>query len=103
MITRRLSSQGRSTEPLATSAWRRSPFDGPQSSDRSNGSRYRKALKFGSRKAELMLQVFNLFNAKNLQAQFGSGRVGNALSASFGRILSARPASQVELAIRVNW
>jgi hypothetical protein len=50
-----------------------------------------------------MAQAFNLFNTENLQAQFGSGRVGNALSAGFGSIVSARPATQVELAVRVNW
>jgi hypothetical protein len=66
--------------------------------------RVSKQIRFaGHRRADLMLQVFNLFNARNLQAQFGSGRVGNALSPSFGRILSARPAAQVELAARVNW
>jgi outer membrane receptor protein involved in Fe transport len=57
----------------------------------------------GDRRIELMLQAFNLFNTKNLQAQFGSGRQGNALSPSFGRILSARPARQIELAARMNW
>jgi hypothetical protein len=57
----------------------------------------------GSRKIDLIAQAFNLFNSTNLQAQFGSGRVGNALSATFGRILSARPARQVELAARLHW
>ena len=66
--------------------------------------RVSKGLRFGDRKLELIAQAFNLFNTKNLQAQFGSGRVGNALSATtFGRILSARPARQVELAARLNW
>jgi hypothetical protein len=57
----------------------------------------------GDRKVDLIAQAFNLFNTTNLQSQFGSGRVGNALSATFGRILSARPARQIELAVRVNW
>ncbi|HET7618963.1 MAG TPA: hypothetical protein VFK20_10670 [Vicinamibacterales bacterium] len=57
----------------------------------------------GGRKIDLMAQAFNLFNTENLQAQFGSGRVGNALSPTFGSIQSARPATQVELAVRVNW
>lgn len=67
--------------------------------------RVSKAFKFvGGRKVELIAQGFNLFNTKNLQGQFGSGRVGNALSATtFGRILSARPARQIELAARLNW
>ena len=43
------------------------------------------------------------FNTKNLQAQFGSGRVGNSLSPVFGTIVSARPNLQGELALRVTW
>jgi hypothetical protein len=65
--------------------------------------RVSKSIRFGERKIDLMVQAFNLFNTENLQAQFGGGRVGNALSNSFGRILSARPATQVELAVRANW
>ena len=66
--------------------------------------RVSKALRFGgSRKIELLAQAFNLFNTENLQAQFGAGRVGNALSNTFGRITSARPARQVELAVRASW
>jgi outer membrane receptor protein involved in Fe transport len=66
--------------------------------------RVSKALRFGgSRKIELLAQAFNLFNTENLQAQFGGGRVGNALSNTFGRITSARPARQVELAVRASW
>jgi Carboxypeptidase regulatory-like domain len=66
--------------------------------------RVSKAIRFGEeRKVELIAQAFNLFNTTNLQSQFGSGRVGNALSPTFGSIVSARPATQVELAVRVNW
>jgi hypothetical protein len=66
--------------------------------------RVSKAIRFnGSRKVDVIAQAFNLFNTTNLQSQFGSGRVGNALSATFGRILSARPARQVELAVRLHW
>jgi hypothetical protein len=66
--------------------------------------RVSKAIRFGERTLDLIAQAFNLFNTTNLQAQFGSGRVGNALSATtFGRILSARPPRQVELAARLNW
>lgn len=57
----------------------------------------------GNRRVDLIAQAFNLFNTRNLQAQFGAGRVGNALSASFGRILSARPSRQVEVAARLMW
>ena len=63
-----------------------------------------KALRFGDRrKIDLLVQAFNLFNTRNLQAQFGGGRVGNALSNTFGKITSARPARQVELAVRAAW
>jgi hypothetical protein len=66
--------------------------------------RVSKTFRFaGTRKVDLIAQAFNLFNTKNLQAQFGTGRVGNALSGSFGRILSARPSRQIELGARVNW
>jgi len=57
----------------------------------------------GERRVELMVQAFNLFNTKNLQAQFGGGRQGNALSNSFGSITSARPNRQVELGAKLNW
>jgi hypothetical protein len=50
-----------------------------------------------------MVQAFNLFNTKNLQAQFGGGRQGNALSNSFGLITTARPQRQIELGAKVNW
>jgi len=64
-----------------------------------------KALRFGEhRKIDLLVQAFNLFDTTNLQAQFGGGRVGNALSTNtFGKITSARPSRQIELAIRAAW
>ncbi len=66
-------------------------------------ARLSKAFKFAGRKAELLAQAFNLFNAKNLQAQFGSGRIGNALSPVFGSIASARPNFQGEIAVRFTF
>ena len=57
----------------------------------------------GPLRLELVAQIFNLFNTTNLQAQYGGGRVGNALSASFGRILTARPGTQGELAAKISW
>ena len=66
--------------------------------------RVSKALRFSDRrKIDLLAQAFNLFNTQNLQAQFGGGRVGNALSNTFGKITSARPPRQVELAVRAAW
>ncbi len=57
----------------------------------------------GRSRIELLAQAFNLFNTKNLQAQFGGGRVANSQSPSFGRILTARPSRQLEVAAKVNW
>jgi hypothetical protein len=57
----------------------------------------------GERRVELMVQAFNLFNTQHLQAQFGGGRQGNALSNSFGLITTARPQRQIELGAKVNW
>jgi hypothetical protein len=65
--------------------------------------RVSKSVRLSGQRLELMAQAFNLFNTRNLQAQYGGGRQGNALSASFGRILSARPARQVELAAKIAW
>ena len=66
--------------------------------------RVSKAFTFGSgRKIEFLAQAFNLLNRKNLQAQFGSGRVGNSLSPVFGTIVSARPNFQGEIALRTTF
>ena len=63
-----------------------------------------KAIRFGATtKLDLVAQAFNLFNTRNLQAQYGGGRVSNALSDGFGRILTARPNRQAELAVRLLW
>jgi Carboxypeptidase regulatory-like domain len=57
----------------------------------------------GRTRIELIAQVFNVFNAKNLLAPFTSPQITNALSDSFGRILTARPGTQAELAARLVW
>ena len=63
-----------------------------------------KAIRFGgTAKVDLMAQVFNLLNTRNLQGQYGGGRVGNALSDAFGRIQTARPGLQGEFAVRFAW
>jgi Carboxypeptidase regulatory-like domain len=66
--------------------------------------RVSKAIRFSpDARIDLLGQAFNIFNTTNLQSQYGGGRVGNALSSSFGRIQTARPGRQVELAIRIIW
>jgi hypothetical protein len=57
----------------------------------------------GTMKLELLVQVFNVLNTRNLQDQYAGGRVNNALSASFGRILTARPMAQGEVAAKLVW
>ncbi|MCC7123621.1 MAG: TonB-dependent receptor [Acidobacteria bacterium] len=66
--------------------------------------RLSKALRISqTAKADLVAQLFNVFNTTNLQGQYGGGRVGNASSDAFGRILTARPGRQAELALRLSW
>lgn len=58
----------------------------------------------GTRKVELIGQVFNLLGTTNLLASGGAGTwVTNAGSASFGQITQALASRQAELAIRVAW
>jgi hypothetical protein len=64
-------------------------------------ARLSKAISLGGgRKLELIAQVFNLLGTDNLGG-VGSGQVTNALSDSFGRVLSALPRQQAELAARI--
>jgi hypothetical protein len=66
--------------------------------------RVSKSIKLqGTMKLELLLQVFNFLNTKNLQDQYGGGRVNNALSTNFGRIFTARPMAQGEVAAKLVW
>jgi hypothetical protein len=57
----------------------------------------------GRSRLELIAQVFNVFNSQNLLAPFQSAQITNALSDSFGRILTAQPGTQAELAVRLVW
>jgi len=101
----------RSLDLDAVNAWRasngRTAIPGTQiNSSRVNllDMRASKAIRLGaSRKVDLVAQVFNVLNTENLQAQYGGGRVTNALSDAFGRILTARPGRQAELALRLSW
>ncbi|MCC7243716.1 MAG: TonB-dependent receptor [Acidobacteria bacterium] len=66
--------------------------------------RVSKAIRLGGdRKVDLVAQLFNALNTKNLQGQYGGGRVTNASSDAFGRIQTARPGRQAELAVRLSW
>ncbi len=62
-----------------------------------------KTIELGPARVEIIGQAFNLFNTLNLQAQYGGGRVTNALSPNFGSIQTARPGTQGELAAKISW
>jgi outer membrane receptor protein involved in Fe transport len=104
-------SGSRSLNLDAVNAWRASNGRAPIPESQIESSRINlvdirasKAIRFGaSSKVDLTAQVFNLFDTTNLQAQYGGGRVTNALSDAFGRILTARPGRQAELAVRLAW
>ena len=55
-----------------------------------------------TRKLDLIAQVFNVLGADNLGG-VGTGWVTNALSDNFGRILSAQPRQQAELAVKFTF
>ncbi|MGH9320774.1 MAG: TonB-dependent receptor [Vicinamibacteria bacterium] len=57
----------------------------------------------GNYRLEAMIQVFNLFNQVNLGALYSGANVTNALSASFGRVLTARDGRQAEIAVRFRF
>lgn len=56
----------------------------------------------GTRRLELMAQVFNLFGSDN-KGGTGQAWVENALSDSFGRLLGVLPRQQAELGVRFLW
>lgn len=95
----------------AVNAWRTTNGRAPVSASQIDSSRIsivdvRASKRVGivrSTRVELTAQVFNLLNTRNLQDQYAGGRVGNSLSGSFGRIQTARPGRQGELAIRFIW
>ena len=66
--------------------------------------RFAKAIRIsGQTKLELVAQVFNVLGTDNLNAPFSGGQVTNALSSSFGQILTAKNRQQAELAVRLAW
>jgi hypothetical protein len=84
---------------------------GPISESQFNSNRFNsldlrvsKSFRIGAgRKAELIAQIFNVLGTDNLLPPGGDSYVENALSDSFGRILSAQPRQQAEVAVRYSW
>jgi outer membrane receptor protein involved in Fe transport len=89
-------------------AWRASNGLGPIAASQIDSNRYSrldvrlsKAIAIGGqRRIELIGQVFNLLGTDDLGG-VGTGWVTNALSDSFGRILTALPRQQGELAVKL--
>jgi hypothetical protein len=89
-------------------AWRAQNRLGPIDATQFDNNRYNsldarvsKALRLGDRrKLEFIAQVFNVFGTDNLFPPGAGSYVDNALSDSFGKILSAQPRQQGEIAIR---
>jgi hypothetical protein len=92
-------------------AWRAQNRLGPVSASQFDSNRYNsldarlsKAIQLGSRrKLELIAQVFNVFGVDNLLPPGAGSYVDNALSDSFGKILSAQPRQQGEIAVRYGF
>ena len=92
-------------------AWRAQNRLGPVSASQFDTNRYNsldarvsKAIQLGGRrKLELIAQVFNVFGVDNLLPPGAGSYVDNALSDSFGKILSAQPRQQGEIAVRYGF
>ena len=66
--------------------------------------RVSKALRFGERgRSTCWCRRSTCSTRRTCRRSSAAGRVGNALSNTFGRITSARPSRQIELAIRAAW
>ena len=95
-------------ELAAVNAWRALNRLAPISADQFDSNRFNsfdarvsKAIRLGDgRKLELIAQIFNVFGTDNLLPPGAGSYVENALSDAFGRILSAQPKQQGEVAIR---
>ena len=92
-------------------AWRAQNGLGPISASQIASNKYNsldvrlsRQFRIGPNRVELLAQVFNTLGGDNLLASGGvGGYVTNALSNSFGEILTAGNRQQAELAIRYVW
>jgi hypothetical protein len=107
--TRNIGNRDTDTMLAAVNAWRAENRLGPVSKDQLDTNEYNrfdvrasKSVAVGNRRVEVIAQVFNLFGRDNLGA-IEQGWVENALSNSFGRILTVQPRQQAELAVRFTF
>jgi hypothetical protein len=107
-----MNNQGnRNLDIYLVNAWRAQNGLGAISGDQIDGDTYNrfdirasKAIVLGERqRIELIGQLFNVFGRTNLGAIGVTTYVTNALSDAFGRILTAQPRQQAELAVRYVW
>ena len=92
-------------------AWRAQNRLAPISATQFDSNRYNsldarvsKTIQLGDRrKLEFIAQVFNVFGTDNLLPPGAGSYVDNALSDSFGKILSAQPRQQGEIAVRYGF
>jgi hypothetical protein len=90
--------------------WRASRGRGPIPADQIDQNSYNRmdirasktVMLGGSRKLDLIAQLFNVLGTDNLGG-VGTGWVTNALSDTFGRILDAQPRQQAEFAVRFTF
>lgn len=95
---------------VAVNAWRAQNGRGPIAASQIGSNKYNRfdlrvsrAFRMGrQRSVDLIAQVFNVFGTDNFM-DIGDTWVSNALSDSFGRLLTVRPRQQAELALRFTF
>ncbi len=107
--TRNMGNRDTAAMLTAVNAWRTQNGRAPIAEENLHTNEYNrfdvrasKALALGGRRIEFIAQVFNLFGRDNLGA-IEQGWQENALSDSFGRILSVQERQQAELAVRFTF
>jgi len=107
--TRNMGNRDTAAMLTAVNAWRVQNGRAPIAEDSLHTNEYNKfdvraskSIALGGRRLEFIAQVFNLFGRDNLGA-IEQGWQENALSDSFGRILSVQERQQAELALRFTF
>jgi hypothetical protein len=108
-LTRNIGNRDNAAMLTAVNAWRTLNGRAPMTEANLDSNAYNrfdvrasKALALGDRRIEFIAQVFNLFGHDNL-GDIEQGWQENALSDSFGQILTVQPRQQAELAVRFTF
>ena len=107
--TRNQGNRGNDAFLTAVNTWRAANGRSPIAADRLMNNKYNrvdarvsKSFKMGTnRKIDLIAQIFNVFGTDNPGSGVGPGWQQNALSSSFGQIVTVQPRQQGELAVRL--